>query len=78
MGESLSFLFFFLPFSFSLIYYDTNGNLLELLNTLVILFINLLFRNLFNREYEGSEAHYCRLARNMNRARPISPAIYEV
>ena len=82
MGECLCFSFFFfaffLPFSFSLVYYDINGNLLELLNTFIILSINLFFRSLLSMEYEGSEAHYCRVVTNMDRAKTIFPAISEV
>ena len=80
MGECLYFLSFafFLPFFLSLVCCDTNGNSLKLLNTLVILSMNLPFRSLLDMEYEGLEAHYCRVVRNMDRAKPIFSAIHGV
>ena len=67
-----------LPFAFSLLCCDTDGNSLKLLNTLVILSMNLPFRSLLDMEYEGSEAHYYRVLRNMDRAKPIFSAIHGV
>ena len=52
MGECLCFLFFclFIPLSFSLLCYERDGYLLELLNILVILSMNLLFYGLLDRK----------------------------